>query len=103
MNSIEKQQMAASIRLLRKSAGLNQTDLSKKLNVKQSTISRWETGIDQPSIENMSTLVGIFNCTFDELICGAHEKRPEELKLSIYRNLSKEKRSKLLKFIEEIL
>jgi len=96
--------MAASIRFFRKSAGLSQTDLSEKLNVKQSTVSRWETAVDQPSIENMSTLVGIFNCSFDELLCGStYNSLEEQQLLSLYRTLSENSRKKLIKFIEEIL
>ena len=104
MNSGDKKQFGNSIRLLRREQKFSQAGLATILKVKQSTISRWESGTDQPNLQNMATLVDLFKCSYDELIRGKSQDDPEELKfLHTYRSLSDEKKKKLLKFIEEIL
>jgi DNA-binding transcriptional regulator YiaG len=39
---------AADVRALRRHLGLSQTGLAKELNVRQQTVSEWETGQYQP-------------------------------------------------------
>ena len=104
MNSKDKINIGKSIRTIRKSSGFTQKELSQECAVKQSTISRWENGVDQPSIANMTALVGLFNCSYDELIGIKASDDVEEIKMiNLYRNLSMNEKSKLMKFIEEIL
>jgi transcriptional regulator with XRE-family HTH domain len=104
MNTSNKNQLGNSIRSLRRGRKLSQINLSEVLQVKQSTVSRWEAGIDQPSLEKMATLVKLFDCSFDELICGKNLNDPQEvILLNTYRTLSSIKKQKLHKFIEEIL
>ena len=52
----------------RKKSGLSQSQLAKKLNVSQQSISQWENGTREPSIEMLKKLAEIFGCTIDELV-----------------------------------
>jgi len=47
---------------------INQTELGNLLGVKQSTISRWEAGIDEPEHDNVRALADYFKCTTDYLL-----------------------------------
>jgi len=47
---------------------INQTELGHIMNVKQSTISRWEAGIDEPEHDNVRALADYFQCTTDYLL-----------------------------------
>lgn len=53
---------------LRKKSGLSQKELADKLHVSQQSISQWEKGLREPSIEMLKKLAEIFNCTIDELV-----------------------------------
>lgn len=47
--------------------GLTQGELSKKLNVSQSTVAMWETGINKPRADKLPELAKIFGCSIDDL------------------------------------
>ena len=49
-----------SIQMLRKKRGLSQDELATKLHVDQSTISKWENGHAQPSLNMMEKLAAFF-------------------------------------------
>ncbi len=42
--------------------------LSKKIGISQSTISKWENGITEPSLSNLIALSDYFDISIDELI-----------------------------------
>lgn len=50
---------------------LTQEQLAKKMYVSHQTISKWETGINVPSIDNLLMLSDIYNISLDELIRGS--------------------------------
>ena len=50
---MDKKKLGKKIRLARIEVDLNQTQLAKKINAKQKSISRYETGISLPSIETL--------------------------------------------------
>lgn len=58
MNNIKK------LRLDRK---ITQTDLSKILGIKQSTIAMWETGESMPRASLLPELAKVLGCTIDDL------------------------------------
>ena len=59
------------LRELREEKGLNQTQLAQILNVKQKTISNWETGRNQPSYEILKQYSQFFNVPIDYILENA--------------------------------
>ena len=58
-----------TIRTLRKEYGLNQTELAKKLNLSQDTISLWELDKALPDVLSVVSMSKIFNVTTDYILC----------------------------------
>lgn len=48
--------LGEELRRLRKQAGLRQEDVSDRLDVSQSSVSDWETGITTPSVATLTRL-----------------------------------------------
>lgn len=55
------------LKLLREEKNLTQNDLAKLLNVSKANISRYESGIRQPSIETIIRIAKFFNVSIDWL------------------------------------
>ena len=62
----------------RKKLNLIQTELAKKLNVSNHTISNWENGKSMPSYELLIPLTKELNISISELINGEFESKKEE-------------------------
>ena len=60
----------SKIKTLREKAGLKQVDLARKLNVGQSAVAMWETGLVMPRTDKLPKLAEILGCTIDELLKG---------------------------------
>lgn len=60
---------------LRERAGIRQVDFAKKLNVAQSTVSGWENGKSEPSIDMLRKMASLLNVSVDELIGKEIEKK----------------------------
>ena len=54
---ISPHRAADLIRSARKEAGLSQTELAKRLGCKQSVVSRWETGVDEPRLSTLERVL----------------------------------------------
>lgn len=54
----------------RKQRGWNQTELGKRLDRRQATISRWENGLGEMTIPDLVALARVFKVTLDELVLG---------------------------------
>ncbi|WP_050696682.1 helix-turn-helix domain-containing protein [Anaeromassilibacillus senegalensis] len=59
---------AVRIRYLRKSQGLNQVELAKKIGVKKQSISNWENDNILPSIEMLVKIADYFQVSTDYLL-----------------------------------
>ena len=57
-----------NIKKYRKENNLSQDELAEKLGVSRQSISLWETGQTQPTIENIIALARIFNVSTDEIL-----------------------------------
>jgi len=57
-----------NIKLLRKRRGRTQDDISVALNMKRSTLSGYENGVAEPSIETLLALANYFKISVDTLI-----------------------------------
>ena len=63
--------LATNIVRYRKRNKLTQEQLATDMNLSRQSISRWETGENLPSIDNLISLSGLLNISLDELITGA--------------------------------
>lgn len=104
------------IREVRKKAGYNQKEFGTLLNIKQSTLSAYETDRMQPTISALVKIAEMFNVSLDWL-CGIEKKEQDaKIKPSDYAeflaNLAKAKdifadlekaNAKAKRFFEELI
>ena len=57
---------------LRKEKGLSQRNLAKELGTSQANLSRWEQGLNEPSIIECWKIADYFEVSID-LLCGRKE------------------------------
>lgn len=57
---------------LRKERGLSQRQLATKLNTSQANLSRWEQGLNEPSIIECWKIADFFDVSID-VLCGRKE------------------------------
>lgn len=60
--------LSDNIRKYRKLNHMSQDELAEKLEVTRQSISLWETGQTQPSLDNILTLAKLFNVSIDNLL-----------------------------------
>lgn len=63
------------LKLLRKQEQLTQKELAKQIGIKQNSYSDWETGKNEPSLENLVKLAKILDTTIDFLLGVDREER----------------------------
>jgi transcriptional regulator with XRE-family HTH domain len=69
MNKTGNLKFGVRLKKMRKNIkNINQTELGNLMKVKQSTISRWEAGIDEPEHDHIRALADLFKCTTDYLL-----------------------------------
>ena len=73
---------------LRKQKGLSQEELSFKLNVARQTISKWESGITTPDMDNLIKISKLFEVSIDELVGNENDinKQVSELNNNNIKN-----------------
>lgn len=69
--------ISENIKKYRKANNLSQDDLAEKLNVSRQSISLWENGQTQPTLENIVALAKVFGVSTDALLISSDEQ-PEE-------------------------
>ena len=57
-----------NLKNLRKVSNIDQSKLAEQLNVSSKTVSHWETGYTEPSINQLILLANYFDVTVDDLI-----------------------------------
>lgn len=57
-----------NLKLLRTVKGKDQNDVATALNVSPKTISHWETGYTEPSVNQLIQLADFFEVSIDELV-----------------------------------
>lgn len=70
-----------NIREARLKKGLKQSELASSVNVRQNTLSNWETGRTEPDIESLKVMARILNTTVDYLL--GNDSRPSSSALKI--------------------
>lgn len=103
-----------NLRVIREKRGFTQINLSIKLEVAQETISGYEVGKSNPSVENLEKLADILGTSTDYLLGRTDDDRPvkhysqdtlpdNELSLLIrYRALSEENKARLEGYLTAI-
>ena len=93
-----------NLKSIRKMKKVSQEDLADKLGVSRQSVSKWETGENYPSMQNIVCLCSIFRCKMNDLV---HEDfddlefMDEEIKMSVAK--LNEKEQKNIKVISQIL
>ena len=57
-----------NLKTIREQKGINQTQLAAMLGVSQGSVSAWETGRWEPSIDALRKIAMFLNCTVDDLL-----------------------------------
>lgn len=66
--SVERNQLAANLRLLRQAYGLSVRDVATDLEVAPASISRWETADRSPSQDNLEALAAYYEVSVAKLL-----------------------------------
>ena len=64
----DKFMISMRIRELRKQANLSQEMMAEKIGVSRQAITKWETGLGVPDIENLIAIADLFKLSLDELM-----------------------------------
>ena len=81
---------------LRTSMGLNQVDFAKKLNVTKQSVSNWENGNIQPSIDMLIKIATVFSVSADYLL-GLDVRATIDVS-----NLTEEQKSHIQAIVDDI-
>ena len=75
-----------NLRFLRRKAGYTQTELAKKMHLRQYNISDYEIGRIEPNIQTLIKFADIFNVSVDFIICrkGKDENETDEFNINKY-------------------
>ena len=93
-----------NLKLIRKSKNISQEELADKLGVSRQSISKWETGENYPTINNILCLCDIFKCKINEIV---HEdfsdinSLDEDIKMSVVK--FKEQEQKRMKGLSKFI
>ena len=60
--------LSDNIRKYRKASNMSQDELAEKLEVTRQSVSLWETGQTQPSLDNIIALANLFAVSTDALL-----------------------------------
>lgn len=91
MTSNERDILAYNIKFLRKKNRMTQTEVARKLGVRQTTVSEWEKGRSEPdSVALLKKICSLFDVTFDQILnehIDNYEKDQEKIGGAIARKL----------------
>jgi transcriptional regulator with XRE-family HTH domain len=85
-----------NIRKYRKLNNMSQDELAEKLNVTRQSISLWETGQTQPSLENIVALAKLFKVSTDELLVSDKNVTPAQNTAASQKPNDPQNKTKLL-------
>lgn len=75
--------LSDNIRSLRKKNNMSQDELAEKLGVSRQSVSLWENGQTQPTVDNIIAMTKLFGVSFDMLLDGASDARSDEVALAV--------------------
>ena len=103
MEKTTKKLLGVRIKELRKTRGLSQEQLSKKIDIDPKHLSRIESGRSFPSLDTLENLANALHADLKDFFEFAHEaKNTRELK-EIINNLLKEVDDERLKLVVKVL
>ena len=71
LQRIRRMEFNEKLQRLRTNANLTQEELSEKLFVSRTAISKWESGRGYPSIDSLKAIANFFHISIDDLIGGS--------------------------------
>jgi transcriptional regulator with XRE-family HTH domain len=69
--------LGANIRAAREAQGLSSTDLAEAVHTSVAAVSRWEHGVQSPSVESLARVAAALGTTMDALMHGTPTHRKE--------------------------
>lgn len=60
--------MKKTLKDFRKATGLTQAEVAEALSVSHDTISRWESGLTQPTAPQIIEICKAYKCKFEDII-----------------------------------
>ena len=96
-----------NLKSIRKTRKVSQEELADKLGVSRQSVSKWETGENYPSMQNIVCLCEIFKCKMNDLVHEDFEDidfMDKEIKMSVVKlNKEEQKRMKVTSKILYVL
>lgn len=68
--------LSENIRRLRRAAGLSQEELAGRLGVSRQSVSLWEQGVTNPTVENIYAMAEVLGVSFNELMAAPGDPAP---------------------------
>lgn len=59
--------MKLTLKMLRVSKGMLQSDMAAALNVNRKTISAWESGKSMPTVDKVDAICDLFGVSYDDI------------------------------------
>lgn len=66
------------IKQLREEMGISQLDFAKKINLTQQSISLYEKGDREPSLDVLTSMADFFGVSLDYLLCKSDKRNPDK-------------------------
>ena len=64
----DNSQLSERLRQLRKNAGLSQEQLAETLHISRQAVSKWESGVSNPDIQNIVQLGKLYGISTDSIL-----------------------------------
>jgi transcriptional regulator with XRE-family HTH domain len=93
-----------NLKEIRKSKNISQEELAEELGVSRQSVSKWETGENYPSMQNIVCLCTIFKCKMNDIVHEDFEDLDflgEEVKMNVVK--LNEQEQKKMKTISKVL
>lgn len=99
--------LADRIRQAREAAGLNQSDLARRLGVKPQSVNQWERGKTRPGMRRLEKIASVLGVSAAELVgedsAAASGQRSDEVALiHAYRRLPADRKSTALRVLRAL-
>lgn len=75
-----------TIKQIRKSRYLNQTEFANRIGVTQGAVSQWENGLTRPNLDQLRAISAAFNVSVNEIIEETEESRRDLDAINIRRS-----------------